>query len=416
MTLHDYPMAGPADMTLAAFTKVLADANSPARFEASGMYSRLVNNGVSPAVFLGFFQVESRFGTVGVVVTHDTKNPGNVRTPEEPATAIEIVQTPRGPFARYATWTLGTYDWCKRILGPKYAGSGLRTVRQVLPKYAPEDDDNVPEAYIASVLRFVEAHARPQEEIPVGNPRAKLTDFQEFLDADAPNNPGRVMFGGSPNFITIHETGNLKAGADARMHKDFVLNGGGEFEVSFHATIDERSSYQMLPWNAVAWHAGDGTRGVGNNDSIAIETVQVGNFRATVANLARLTARLMKEWDLPLDRVVQHNHWSGKDCPQYLRAGRLPISNAPGITWHQFLNMVKAERANLDDAVRRGNEIIPFIHPDGRPGVTVLFEGQAKHILGVDVADVGISVLGLNDKVHDQSVQRNAFNGWRVRE
>jgi N-acetylmuramoyl-L-alanine amidase len=62
-----------------------------------------------------------------------------------------------------------------------------------------------------------------------------------------------------------------------------------------------------MPWNWVAWHASDGN-GDGNYDSIAIETCQIGNFAATVRNLANLIARLMREFAIPLDHVVQHNH------------------------------------------------------------------------------------------------------------
>lgn len=61
------------------------------------------------------------------------------------------------------------------------------------------------------------------------------------------------------------------------------------------------------------------------------------------------------------------------------------------------------------------NDVIPFLLDDGTPAVTIVFRGKAKKILGVDIQDLGISVVGLNDLIHDQSVQANDFKGWRVR-
>lgn len=34
-------------------------------------------------------------------------------------------------------------------------------------------------------------------------------------------------------------------------------------------------------------------------------------------------------------KVVQHNHWSGKNCPRNLRSG------SKGVTWKSFINKVK---------------------------------------------------------------------------
>jgi biotin carboxyl carrier protein len=68
-------------------------------------------------------------------------------------------------------------------------------------------------------------------------------------------------------------------------------------------------------------------------------------------------------------------------------------------------------------ALPPGNEIIPHVLADGRPAVTIAFAGRTDTILGVDVADLGISVASATEAgvVLDQSVQGNAFGGWRVR-
>ena len=56
--------------------------------------------------------------------------------------------------------------------------------------------------------------------------------------------------------------------------------------------------------------------------SIGIEICvnEGGDFEAAKANAAALVRLLMAEHGVALDHVVQHNHWSGKDCPQTIRA------------------------------------------------------------------------------------------------
>ena len=50
-------------------------------------------------------------------------------------------------------------------------------------------------------------------------------------------------------------------------------------------------------------------------------------------NGARLTAYLMKAYDLKLDDVQQHNYFNGKNCPQTIReSGR----------WQGFLELAES--------------------------------------------------------------------------
>lgn len=155
MTLADYAICGPAALPRERFGAILRDGGSPAAPEADSMYLALRNADVRPEVLLAFFFVESKFGTIGVAHDFNTHNPGNVRQPERATIARTIVQTPRGPFAKYPTWADGTADWAARLTGPKYAGAGLTTVRQVLPKYAPGGDSNDPDAYARTVLQKI---------------------------------------------------------------------------------------------------------------------------------------------------------------------------------------------------------------------------------------------------------------------
>lgn len=121
--------------------------------------------------------------------------------------------------------------------------------------------------------------------------------------------------------ITIHETANTALGANAEMHRRFVHDGGGAEGVSFHYVVDDHESIQLLPDTENAWHAGDGREGAGNRTSIAIE--RCVNRDADPAEVQRrlvtLTRRLMTAHDIPVSKVYQHNHWSGKDCPMQMR-------------------------------------------------------------------------------------------------
>jgi hypothetical protein len=335
MTLADYSIVGKPDMTAADFARVLTRANSPASVEWDSIYAALVAGGIRPSVWLAFGTVESKLGTVGIVATHHTKNMGNVRSLGVPG-AGEVVMTSRGPFASYASWAKGAADWAARLRGPKYAGAGLATVREVLPKYAPGGDSNDPDAYARTVLALIEQWTKGAP------PMAQLTDHVLMMPPTNLNWWRETMPGG-PRWITIHEVGNLKPGANAEATARYVLNGGGrDIErggqnegVSYHATVDEFGSWQMLPWDARGYHAGDG-RGDGGMWSIGIETVQIGNFPETIRRLVILVKRLQAAFHIDADHVVQHNHWSGKNCPEYLRAGKLPITGKPGPTWAGF--------------------------------------------------------------------------------
>lgn len=142
--------------------------------------------------------------------------------------------------------------------------------------------------------------------------------------------------GGNPEtYITIHETANTNNGADAEAHAD-LQSGGNARDASWHYQVDDHSAYQSFEEDIQCWHAGDGG-GNGNMKSIAIEICvnKDGNFHQAVMNAASLTAQIMKNNGIPIGNVVQHNKWSGKNCPTYLRNG------SKGIDWADFIALVK---------------------------------------------------------------------------
>lgn len=140
----------------------------------------------------------------------------------------------------------------------------------------------------------------------------------------------------SPKYITIHNTSNTKRGANAASHASYMSGSGKNTSVSYHFVVDDKEIYQLLPLNEVAWHAGDGGKGTGNRHSLAIEICENsdGNLLKATDNTVELTAYLMKEFNIPISNVVQHNKWSGKNCPNRIRAGQ-PYN------WNTFLNKVQ---------------------------------------------------------------------------
>jgi len=127
------------------------------------------------------------------------------------------------------------------------------------------------------------------------------------------NRPGTALSG--TRYITVHNTANTNAGANARAHANYVKN--PSTQVSWHYTVDDTEIYQHLPTNEVGWHAGTSA---GNSQSIGIEICENsdGNFERAVTNAQELLAKLMRDHNVPLSRVVQHKFWSGKECPRLL--------------------------------------------------------------------------------------------------
>jgi len=184
-------------------------------------------------------------------------------------------------------------------------------------------------------LAYLEAVEGPQRATDNG------IAIQEHIISDGrKNRPGRDT--NPDTYITIHETGNAAKGADAAAHGAYLDSAAGEDDlVSWHYTVDDHAIVQHLPDYETAYHAGDGKDGPGNTTSIGIEICvnAGGDFAQAQANAASLVRLLMEEHGIPLDNVVQHNHWNGKDCPKTIRA--------TAGAWEAFLAFCRGEPANV---------------------------------------------------------------------
>lgn len=130
---------------------------------------------------------------------------------------------------------------------------------------------------------------------------------QAIIPKDRKRRPGITL---KPTHITIHNTGCENVPADN--FRRSCLDPSQDKEVSWHYTVDEKEIIQHIPDNEVAWHAGDRT---GNRCSIGIEICERDGAEEHAIELVR---HLMQKHNIPIDRVVTHKSWSGKQCPRLI--------------------------------------------------------------------------------------------------
>jgi len=142
------------------------------------------------------------------------------------------------------------------------------------------------------------------------------------------------------NYITIHETANTAPGANAQAHANLQTNGNVR-QASWHYQVDDKQVIQSYLDTARCWHAG----GNGNYQSIGIEICvnSDGNYQKAVENAVKLAKILMARYNLNASRVVQHNFWTGKDCPRFLRNG------SKGINWTRFKAMLNGASVSTNN-------------------------------------------------------------------
>ncbi|NNE91872.1 MAG: N-acetylmuramoyl-L-alanine amidase [Verrucomicrobiales bacterium] len=154
-----------------------------------------------------------------------------------------------------------------------------------------------------------------------------------------------------PQFITVHSTQNYTGDAfdHAKALKRGALRGGVCGFLCWHFTVQDNLVVQHIPTDEQGEHAD--FDGPGNRYSIGIEMCEhKGNDQAkTIDRTAKLTAALMYENDIPIDRVVPHYHWPrrgykppNKNCPHFLMDDGKPRG-----TWNWFLARVESHHQRL---------------------------------------------------------------------
>ena len=130
--------------------------------------------------------------------------------------------------------------------------------------------------------------------------------------------------------IVVHETAN---DASARDEISYMISNNNE--VSFHYAVDDVEVVQGVPENRNAWHAGDGGKGKGNREGLAIEICYSKSggerWHKAIENAAQFIADKLKERGWGIDKVTKHQDYSGKHCPHR-------ILDEYG--WDNFLNLI----------------------------------------------------------------------------
>lgn len=176
----------------------------------------------------------------------------------------------------------------------------------------------------------------------VDNPYVGQTATQEIITATELKSIRPGVKKPSIDNIIFHDTGNNNAGAGALMHHNWMIGGGRDIAYksrSWHYTVDDSIVMQHLPDDEIAFH---GDRYEAYTTTIGIETAisKGSNFFTTWHRTAKLMSSLMYKYGLSIDSIKQHFDYSGKDCPQVLRATGL---------WNTALEMIQAEYLVLQE-------------------------------------------------------------------
>lgn len=184
--------------------------------------------------------------------------------------------------------------------------------------------------------------------------------------------------GNKRRFITVHETGNVNKGADAAAHAK--LQARGNSRASWHYQVDDKEAVLSFTHEYRCWHAGDGA-GKGNFESIAVEICvnADGDFEQALRNAAALINQIMVEENIPLANVVQHNKWSGKNCPTNLRKKK---------NWKRFLEMVK--RPDMTSELAQPKPVEPAKPAKAKPSRQI----KVDNLFGKETIGLFQEVLG----------------------
>jgi len=171
---------------------------------------------------------------------------------------------------------------------------------------------------------------------------------QDFIQPGRKNRPmtnpasslyRKVM---QPKYITIHNA--YSRASAARLHEYVKSTGAASRPASWHFSVDEKDCFQALPLNESGWHAGDNL-GPGNTTTIGIEICDYAMllsprneqlYLQAESHAAKLCAWLIRELPTlqPFPQCKkQHFHWSGKNCPSWIRA-------RPN-GWQEFISKVE---------------------------------------------------------------------------
>ena len=156
----------------------------------------------------------------------------------------------------------------------------------------------------------------------------------------------RVARSGDIKYIVIHDTANTKKGANADAHFNYFNGGNRNSSADFF--VDDKEILQVNDYKKYyTWQVGDGKGkyGITNQNSIGIEICinADGDYNKAFKNAVELTKYLMKELNIPAERVIRHYDASRKNCPA-------SMSKNDWAKWKEFKEAIMTED-NIDEKV-----------------------------------------------------------------
>ena len=137
-------------------------------------------------------------------------------------------------------------------------------------------------------------------------------------------------------YIVIHDTQNTSKGANADAH--FKYFNGGNRNSSADFFVDDKKIIQINDYTKYAtWQVGDGKGkyGITNHNAIGVEICinSDGDYEKAFLKAVELTKYLMKELNIPAERVIRHYDASRKNCPASMR-------NNNWAKWKEFKQLI----------------------------------------------------------------------------
>lgn len=195
--------------------------------------------------------------------------------------------------------------------------------------------------------------------------------------------------------ITVHETANTKPTANAANHADLQSDGNVR-QASWHITVDDTEAVRSYPDTAQCWHGGTKEA---NETSIAVEICvnSDGDYNKAFKRAAGVVKDLRAKHRIPRSKVFDHAHWTGKDCPQKMRAaGR----------WKEFLDLTEPnKKENTLSGIRTIAQAIAWskTQKSGFKGLCLVF---VRSCYGIDVLfpSAAAAWAGAKKKHHTNSL------------
>ena len=143
---------------------------------------------------------------------------------------------------------------------------------------------------------------------------------------------------GNPKLkMVVHQTGNPRKGANAKMHANLQSRG---YSASWHIQSDDKEIIQSWPFSYRLWHSSTGSASNGGNMvgigwEICIN--EDGDYLKSLEIAAKGIAKVMKQEGIPMSQLTTHNAEDPKNkwCPAQILSGK------DGVNWNDFKAMVQ---------------------------------------------------------------------------